>query len=69
MHRQEAGGWMCATCGWETKLRTRLWEHVESAHVATSGYTCELCNKFCPNKNSYKVHKSRRCPAKNVLNI
>jgi len=31
------GSWMCLTCGWKTKIRARLWEHVESNHVQSSG--------------------------------
>ena len=54
-----AGVWQCLTCGWETKFKTRLFEHVEATHVQTNGYTCPYCDKFCPSKNSLKVHKSR----------
>jgi len=54
-----AGVWQCLTCGWETKFKTRLFEHVEATHVHTNGYTCPYCDKFCPSKNSLKVHKSR----------
>lgn len=59
-HMQKIGGlWQCVTCGWETKLRARLWEHVEANHVQTNGYSCPICEKFCPSKNALKVHKSR----------
>jgi len=53
------GGWLCLTCGWKTKIRARLWEHVESNHVQSSGYTCPMCSKFCPSKNAFKIHKTR----------
>jgi len=53
-------GWQCITCGWETKLRARLWEHVEANHVQTSGYLCPICHTPCPSKNALKVHKSRK---------
>jgi len=53
------GGWHCITCGWETKLRARCWEHVEAKHVETNGYSCPFCDKFCPSKNSLKFHKSK----------
>jgi len=59
-HMQKNGAaWQCVTCGWETKLRARLWEHVEANHVQTNGYSCPICEKFCPSKNALKVHKSR----------
>ena len=51
--------WQCLACGWETPKRARLWEHVEANHVETNGYSCPICEKFCPSKNALKVHKSR----------
>ena len=59
MQKLEFGNWRCAICGWETKARARLWEHIESSHVQTNGYTCDICEKFCPSKNAFKVHKTR----------
>ena len=53
------GMWQCLVCGWETKFKSRLWEHVEAKHVNTSGYLCPLCDKFCPSFNALKLHKSR----------
>jgi len=51
--------WQCVACGWESPKRARLWEHVEANHVQTNGYSCPICEKFCPSKNALKVHKSR----------
>jgi len=59
MQKLEFGNWRCAICGWETKARARLWEHIESSHIQTNGYTCDICEKFCPSKNAFKVHKTR----------
>ena len=57
---QKCGGvWQCLACGWETKFRSRLWEHVEAKHVQTNGYFCPICEKFCPSINALKLHKSR----------
>ena len=53
------GDWRCTTCGFQTKLRARVWEHVEAKHVETSGYLCPLCQKFCSSKNALKLHKSK----------
>jgi uncharacterized C2H2 Zn-finger protein len=39
--------------------RQRILYHVEARHVASPGYRCEYCDKVCPNRNSYVVHKSR----------
>ena len=53
------GVWQCVTCGWETKFKTRLYEHVEAKHVETGGHSCPLCGKFCSSKNALKLHKSK----------
>ena len=59
MRRGEGGGWECCSCGWITKIRARLWEHVESSHTQSTGYSCPMCDKFCSSFNAYKIHKSR----------
>ena len=59
MRRAEGGGWQCTTCGWTTKFRARLWEHVEATHTQSAGYSCPACNKFCSSFNAYKIHKTR----------
>ena len=51
--------WQCKDCLWETKYKTRLWEHVEAKHVQSSGYCCPYCSKFCSSKNAWKQHKSK----------
>ena len=45
--------------GWTTKIRARLWEHVESAHTQSTGYFCLICDKFRSSFDAYKIHKSR----------
>ena len=52
------GQWQCADCGWMTPAKMRLWEHIESNHVQSSGYVCP-CGKFCRTKNAFQTHKSR----------
>ena len=59
MRRGEGGGWECCSCDWTTRIRARLWEHVESAHTQSTGYSCPICDKFCSSFNAYKTHKSR----------
>ena len=59
MRRGEGGGWECCSCDWTTRIRARLWEHVESAHTQSTGYSCPICDKFCSSFNAYKIHKSR----------
>ena len=57
MERQVGGEWRCLACGWESKAKTRMFEHVEAKHVVTAGYNCPLCGKFCPSQKSLKNHK------------
>ena len=59
MRRGEKGGWLCVSCGFTSTIRARLWEHVESAHTQSTGYSCPTCEKFCSSFNAYKIHKSR----------
>merc|ERR1711936_1076410 len=54
-HMTKTGAdWHCLTCGWQTSNRSRLWEHVEATHVHTTGYSCQICDKFCATKNALK---------------
>jgi len=53
-----AGDWTCQDCGFVTKLRQRMSQHVESKHVAADS-TCEICYKRCPTRNALRVHKFR----------
>jgi len=57
--QKNGGVWQCLACLWETNHKTRMYEHVEAKHVQTNGYSCPLCDKFCPSKNSLKFHKSK----------
>ena len=52
------GEWTCQDCGFETKLRQRMSQHVESKHIAADS-TCEICMKRCPTRNALRVHKFR----------
>jgi hypothetical protein len=52
------GDWTCQECGFETKLRQRMSQHIESKHVE-AGSTCEICFKRCPTRNALRVHKFR----------
>eukprot|EP00092_Neocalanus_flemingeri_P083269 GFUD01104485.1.p1 GENE.GFUD01104485.1~~GFUD01104485.1.p1 ORF type:complete len:350 (-),score=73.99 GFUD01104485.1:271-1320(-) len=51
------GKWQCAVCSHVTKS-TNLYYHIESKHVQVSGYSCNICGKFCKGRNSYNVHMS-----------
>ena len=50
---------MCTDCRYVTKKSSNLYEHIESRHCLTSGYTCDICAKFCPTRNAMRNHNVR----------
>jgi len=58
MTKQE-GLWFCTDCDYSTKKSSNLYEHIESRHCPTSGYTCVVCAKFCPTRNAMRNHNVR----------
>ena len=56
---QREGVWGCLECNWESKYKSRVFDHVEAKHIETGGYSCTICGKFCPSYSSLKMHKSR----------
>merc|ERR1712115_245534 len=54
--------WRCADCDYTAKLKRGMFEHVESKHVGSQGYTCLYCGKHCPSKNALRSHVSRKHP-------
>ena len=56
---QREGVWACLDCNWESKYKSRTFDHVEAKHIETGGYSCNFCSKFCPSYSSLKMHKSR----------
>jgi len=57
----EAGAlWTCHDCGHTSKFRTSMFEHVESKHVGSAGYTCQYCQKICRTRNALRSHLNRQ---------
>ena len=54
--------WQCVDCGYQTKFKPVMFEHVESKHIESAGYTCPHCNKFCRTRNALRSHVSRQHP-------
>merc|ERR1712059_77293 len=48
------GMWQCTECQYSTKKSSNLFEHIESRHCPSQGYTCAICNKFCPTRNAMR---------------
>ena len=50
----------CLYCEYSGKTRQHVTNHIEARHMSgLSSYTCDICFKVCPTKNSFNVHKSR----------
>ena len=56
---KDQGSWMCTDCQYVTKKSSNPYEHIESRHCSTSGYTCDICAKFCPTRNAMRNHNVR----------
>jgi len=54
--------WRCADCDYTVKDKRGMFEHVESKHVGSQGYTCLYCGKHCPSNNALRSHVSRNHP-------
>jgi len=61
--------WKCTDCDYQTKGRRGLFEHIESKHVGSEGYSCQFCQKFCPSRNALRSHMSRHHPMKGSKSV
>ena len=59
MWKNLAGLWECSDCGYTSPKTSNVRNHIEVNHIASQGYYCQECNKFCRSKNSLNIHKSR----------
>ena len=50
--------WHCVDCSCTSKYRRNVARHIESKHIQSPGYNCEICGKFCITSNSLQTHKS-----------
>jgi len=55
-----AGGYSCTLCGKQSSDLTKAKGHLEAKHFpSTTGYSCEVCNKWCKTKNALACHVSQ----------
>jgi len=59
MQRAADGQWQCCFCGRLSKVKTNIFEHIESSHVESPGYYCDVCTKPCRTRNALRAHKNR----------
>jgi len=56
-----AGGYTCTLCGKQSSDLTKAKGHLEAKHFpSTTGYSCEVCNKWCKTKNALACHVSQQ---------
>ena len=60
MIEKRADGYSCNSCGYISKHRSHMKEHVEK-HIEGLEYLCNSCNKIFRSSYSFRVHKSRMC--------
>ena len=58
--KQLDGTWTCTECGYSSKIKTNAKMHVESKHLVSQGFTCPICQLFCPNRKSLRNHMTRK---------
>ena len=51
--------WRCADCEYSSLKSTNLYRHIESKHVQTQFYTCQICRRSFKGSNSFNVHMYR----------
>jgi len=51
--------WQCTDCS-QVMKKTNLVLHIESKHIGnSSGFSCEVCGKYCSTRKALTIHKSR----------
>jgi len=49
----------CTDCEFSSTGRLHVFEHIESKHVQSSGYFCNICNKTCATSAGLRMHFNR----------
>ena len=49
----------CTDCDFSLSGRLHVFEHIETKHVQSSGYFCNICNKICATSAGLRMHFNR----------
>lgn len=54
---ERCGGlWTCQVCGYTSKYKSHMIEHVEAKHVEHPPYVCGICDKQFKARNGFRQH-------------
>lgn len=56
MYKDENGKWVCNNCDYISYSSTSVREHVESKHIESQNYPCNICGHVCPTRKALKMH-------------
>ena len=56
---KSANVWQCTVCGYSSKRKYHVSEHIKSKHIRHQGFDCHLCDKTCPSLSALRMHKKR----------
>ena len=56
MYKDENGKWVCNNCNYISYSSTSVREHVESRHIESQNYPCNICGHICPTRKALKMH-------------
>jgi len=51
--------WQCSDCNYSSPYTTSVKRHIESKHIGSVIYECDICQHRVPTKNALSVHKAR----------
>merc|ERR1712098_40742 len=57
MDKTAEGIWLCNNCDYTSRSRNSVKEHVESRHIETQSYPCNICHKSYRTRHSLRTHK------------
>ena len=58
LERTIDGSWKCNSddCGYTSKFKNNVRSHVESKHILSPGFNCQICSQFCKDRKSLRNH-------------
>ena len=61
LYKDETGTWVCTDCGYSSKTKSHVYEHIERKHLHHE-YQCGICEVMVRTKNDLGRHKKQCHP-------